>query len=270
MSKFFPQVEDDFESLTGPNIEDTAMSLAEIQEELAAITDLANQGLEFSEKRMDQLLNMQEENEEYQQLVAQENEEWRQSVDEFTFQCLERMRTFIPVDIFGSSFEALIKLGLSTEISKRILQKQCLWLCRMAPAEIARLHESDLYGRYNSTGQSLDIIETAAIHASLPTIFNNDSSGKKLAWRDNIEETLKQMLLDNDNDILPMGKIRSPAYGGLQYGPVKDTTSVRKNIAVSSEGSDAPRTSFEDVCKSHSILKAVLEAGTPNGNNNST
>jgi hypothetical protein len=164
-----------------------------------------------------------------------------------------------------------MRLGLSQEICKRILQKQCMWLCRMSASEIARLHESDLYGRYNSTGQSLDIIETAAIHASLPTIFNNDSSGKKQAWRDNIEETLKQMLLDNDNDILPMGKIRSPAYGGLQYGPVKDTTSVRKNIAVSSEGSDQPRTSFEDVCRSHGILKAVLETdAAPGGYNNST
>ena len=282
MSKFgFASVEDEekgddeFASITGPPISESAvntMTLEDIQAELEELTEQANKGLTFNEKRMDLLLEAQEENEEYQATVAEENQEWRQSVDEFTFQCLERMRTFIPVNIFSSSHDDLGKIGLSGEISKRILQKQCLWLCRMGAAEIARLHESDLYGRYNSTGQGLDIIETAAIHASLPTVFNNDASGKKQAWRTDIEENLKQMLLDNDNDVLPMGKIRSPTYGGLQYGPVKDTTSVRKNIAVSSEGSDQPRTSFEDVCKGSSVLKAVLENpdDIPSGTNNST
>ncbi len=265
----FEEDDNDFTSLTGPPLKEEMMSLEEIQHELAKITDLANQGLRFDEKRMDYLLNMQMENEEYQALVAQENEEWRQSVDEFTFQCLERMRTFIPVNIFSCSYDDLVKCGLPAEIAKRILQKQCLWLCRLSSSEIARLHESDLLGRYNSTGQSLDVIETAAIFASLPTVFNNDATGKKTAWRENIEETLKQMLIDNDNDVLPVGRVRNPAYGGLQFGPVKDTTSVRKTVVVAS-GMDQPRTSFTEVCRTNSIVKAVMESGVPTTSNNNT
>ena len=83
-------------------------------------------------------------------------------------QCLERTRTFIPVNVFSSTQDSLVSMGLSEDLAKRILQRKCLWLVRMSSAEIAGLHHADLYGRFNSTAQHLDIIETAAIYASLP------------------------------------------------------------------------------------------------------
>jgi len=230
-----------------------SLSLKDIQRELKELTDIAHRNIDIDESRYDYLLKAQELNEEYQEMAAEEKAHWRESVFDFAQQCQERTRTFIPVNIFESSLEDLVELGLTVELGKRILQRQCLWLVRMSPAEISRLHDSDLLGRYNSSAQGMDIIETAAIYASLPDRFMFDRNGKKTEWRDNIEENLRQMLLDNDNDELPDAKIRHPDYNGMQFGPVEDIESVRENRIVSSAAYQ-PRRSFLEVCKNHSIL----------------
>lgn len=239
--------------------EEEEMPLDQIQDELDYIIDLANRGEEFDEKRMDFLIRARKNNSEYKLILAKEQEEWRESIREFTIQCLERTRTFVPLEIFDSSNDDLIGLGLSPEIARRILQKQCLWLVRMSPNEISRLHESDLIGRFNSMQQNMDIIETAAIFASLPETFQNDRMNTKHEWKDAIEENLRQMLLDNDEDVLPPGKIRNPAYGGLQFGPIRDVTSTRVVEVVSHEGMDKPRRSFIELCKAHSIINRMKE-----------
>ena len=253
--------EDEYTDFTGPILDDEEcpLSLKEIQDELFAITDAANKGLPFNEKRLDYLLKAQEHNEEYKEIMAEEQAEWRESIQEFTAQCLERTRTFVPLEIFDSSYEDLVNVGLSPELTRRIMQRQCLWLVRMSSDEISKLHISDLHGRYNSLAQHMDIIETAAIFASLPEEFRNDRSGAKREYKDAVEENLRQMLIDNDNDTLPPGKIRNPAYNGLQFGPVKDTTSVRENTAVSSEDSFKPRRSFIEVCRINSIVNKLKD-----------
>jgi hypothetical protein len=148
------------------------MTLEDIQSELQEITELANRGLEFSERRFDYLLKAQSCNIHYRREVEEEKEEWLESIEDFTQQCLERSRTFVPVNIFAASHEGLLAMGLSDDLAKRVLQRKCLWLVRMSRAEIARLHVSDLYNRYNTTAQHLDIIETAAIYASLPKKYD--------------------------------------------------------------------------------------------------
>lgn len=234
-----------------------SFSLKQIQRELRLLTDQAHQGLDIDEARFDYLLKAQEHNEEYKLLLAEERLAWRDSVYEFAEQCLERTRSFVPLNIFESSLENLVALGLTPELSKRILQRQCLWLVRMSKAEIASLHESDLLGRFNSSAQHMDIIETAAIYIALPDTFNGDEQGKKRDWRDRIEENLRRMLQDNDNNQLPEGRIRNPAYDGLQFGPIEDVTSVRAINIVSGRHSHRPRRSFLEVCKTHSILSTV-------------
>ena len=253
---------DEYSDITGNFVEDEeecTMSLREIQAELTSITDAANKGLPFDENRLDYLLKAQSNNEEYIQLMEAEQEEWRESIREFTQQCLERTRTFVPLEIFDMSSDDLLNLGISAELTKRILQRQCLWLVRMSPQEIAKLHISDLQGRYNSLGQHMDIIETAAIFASLPDHFANDRDNSKYEYKQAVEENLRQMLIDNDNDTLPPNKIRNPAYEGLQFGPVKDTSSVRVNQAVSSEDSFKPRRSFIEVCRVNSIVSKLKD-----------
>jgi len=170
----------------------------------------------------------------------------------------------VPVNVFESSADDLVQLGLTPELAKRVLQRQCLWLVRMSKAEIASLHESDLLGRYNSSAQHMDIIETAAIYIALPDRFNGDELGRKAEWRDQVEENLRRMLQDNDNGQLPEGRVRNPAYDGLQFGPVEDVTSVRATNIVSGRHSHRPRRSFMEVCKTHSIL-SVLKAEDPAG-----
>lgn len=246
-----------------------SLTLKQIQKELKKLTDQAHQGIDIDESRFDYLLRAQEHNEEYKLLMAEERLAWRDSVYEFAEQCLERTRSFVPVNVFESSLESLTAIGLSVELAKRILQRQCLWLVRMSKAEIASLHESDLLGRFNSSAQHMDIIETAAIYLALPDSFNGDELGKKRDWRDIIEENLRRMLQDNDNDQLPEGRIRHPAYAGLQFGPIEDVTSVRETNIVSGRHSHRPRRSFLEVCKTHSILSSVNVKAAPDDSDSS-
>jgi len=233
------------------------LTLKQIQKELKKLTDMAHKGIDIDESRFDYLLRAQEHNEEYKLWLAEEKATWRESVYEFAEQCLERTRTFVPVNVFESSIEDLIHLGLTPELAKRVLQRQCLWLVRMSKAEIASLHESDLLGRYNSSAQLMDIIETAAIYIALPERFNGDELGRKAEWRDRIEENLRRMLQDNDDGQLADGRLRNAAYEGMQFGPVEDVTSVRATNIISGRHSHRPRRSFMEVCKNHSILSAV-------------
>jgi hypothetical protein len=233
------------------------LTLKQIQKELKKLTDMAHQGIGIDESRFDYLLRAQEHNEEYKLQVAEERAAWRDSVYDFAEQCLERTRSFVPLNIFESTQESLIAIGLSPELAKRVLQRQCLWLTRMSKTEIATVHESDLVGRFNSSAQLMDIIETAAIYIALPDKFNADESGRKAEWRDNVEENLRRMLQDNDNGQLPEGRIRHPAYNGLQFGPIEDVTSVRETNIVSGRHSHRPRRSFLEVCKQHSILSSA-------------
>ena len=48
----------------------------------------------------------------------------------------------------------------------RLKQKHALKLLRMSEAYIASLHIVELSGRFNSQGQGLDIVETAAIYGT--------------------------------------------------------------------------------------------------------
>lgn len=83
-----------------------------------------------------------------------------------------------------------------------------------------------------------------------------------------VEGLIKKMLLDNENETLPEDKIRAPVYEGLQFGPIKDTTSVRENKAVSSDGMSKPRRSYLDLCRSNSILFKAQKASASNDSNN--
>jgi hypothetical protein len=233
------------------------MSLIEIQKELRDLTEQAHRGVDINETRFDLLLRAQANNPEYKQIIDQEKLAWRESVEEFSQHCLERTRSFIPVNIFQSSQEDLIGLGIQAELAKRIIQRQCLWLVRMAKVEIARLHESDLMGRFNSIGQQLDIIETAAIYATLPDKFSADPSNKKQSWRDQVEDNLRQMLLENDRGNLGDNRRRHPTYEGRQFGPIEDLISVRENKITS--GKSDSRKSFVDVCKKYSIIGKMKE-----------
>jgi hypothetical protein len=63
------------------------------------------------------------------------------------------------------------------------------------------------------------------------------------------------MLLMNDKDELPPGKIRNAVYTGLQYGPIKDMESVRENHIIEASDITASHKDFKELCSSNSILR---------------
>lgn len=240
---------------TGKSIS-KCMSLTDILGELESIMNAAKSGEPYDEKRIDFLIKAQEENPEYQSLIAAEYELWKTSINPYITECLNITRSYISPTIFTSTSDTLLELGISSDISKRILQKQCLWLVRMGHEEIARLHEADLNNRYAVTSQMLDIVELSAIYAALPERFVNDQMGKKIEWRDQIESSLKKMLIEKENGTLPKGKIRAPCYNSdSEYGPISDLISVRNvEIISGSNPHTGPRRSFQEVCKRHSLF----------------
>eukprot|EP01038_Epipyxis_sp_PR26KG_P010063 gene10063-13523_t len=240
--------------------------LADIEHELDNITEKVNKGMVYDEKRLDYLLQLREKHPQYIARMEIEHEDWLESVEQFIYHCQERMRSFVPVEVFSCNKETLFSIGISKEISKRILQKQCLWLVRMSTAEIARLHLYDLLGRYNSAGQNLDIIETAAVFASLPDHFSFDDDGKKKEWRDQMEMNLKKMLSDHENGVLPEHKVRSPAYNGLQYGPIRDSSTVREyRVTATSDGMFKRDKSYMTLCAGITDRNSS-KPDTPNSN----
>lgn len=250
---------DDFDYVAGRSIDEefANMTLEDIQSEILTLHDLAESGEKIDEKRFDKLIKAQEEHPEYQEYIAEERMYWRESIIDFCDLCLERTRSFVPVNIFDCSQEDLVNQGLPVDLARRILQRQCLWLVRMSQEEIARLHESDLLGRFNSLQQNLDIMETAAIYYSLPDEFKHDTKERKIGWKNAVEDNLRRMLLDNDNDELPPARIRNPAYNGKQTGPFKDTTTVRQVEVVKGDTGMIQRRSFIDVCQGNSLISRM-------------
>jgi len=244
-----------------------SMSLQDILDELTVLYDRAGRGLHYDEARLELLQGLQESNAEYREQVAAEQEAWRRSVDAFLCESLLRMRSYVPPDIFSTTIEALLHLGLTPELARRVLTKKCLWLTRMSMDEIARLHEADLNGRFSTQGENLDLVELAAIYASLPERFVNDRLCKKVEWRDGIERTLRDWLGSEEAPgCVPDGRARHDMYEAFldDTGPVRDTTTVREVDVVSSAGSQGPRNSFQEVCKRHSILRRRSFAGDGN------
>jgi hypothetical protein len=122
--------------------------LDEIQAELTTITEAVHAGRPFDEKRLDYLLLCMNYNEDYIREKEEEARQWRDRMDVFSQECLSTMRGFVPPHIFSASLASLKDIdGLSEPLAKRLLNKKCLWLVRMDPEDILKLHEADLLNR---------------------------------------------------------------------------------------------------------------------------
>lgn len=141
------------------------------------------------------------------------------------------------------------------------------------------MHEADFMGRYNTS--LLDVVESAAVYEALPTEFANDVRGKKRAFREELELSLRKMLLEKQSGSLPAGKLRNSAYRDApNKGPIRDRTTMHRMHVTRSTGSlldgfvlssifshvsmiiyilaaHMPRRSFTEVCREHSIFNAV-------------
>eukprot|EP01033_Poteriospumella_lacustris_P012175 gene12174-8709_t len=187
--------------------------LENIQEELQGLFAKANQGEPYDEGRMDYLLMCLENNPDYIQKKEEEQRQWREENTAFAKQCYDEMLAFVPPDIFSASISRLRdEYKFSTDFAKRLITKKCLWLIRCEMADIEKLHEADLMGRFTFEAQGLDVVELAALFAATPEKFSSDSTGRKQTWRNNLEFSLKKLLTDKAQGRLEKKKIRNPLY----------------------------------------------------------
>lgn len=187
--------------------------LENIQEELQGLFAKANQGEPYDEGRMDYLLMCLENNPDYIQKKEEEQRQWREENIAFAKQCYDEMLAFVPPDIFSASISRLRdEYKFSADFAKRLISKKCLWLIRCEMADIEKLHEADLMGRFTFEAQGLDVVELAALFAATPEKFSSDSTGRKQTWRNNLEFSLKKLLTDKAQGRLEKKKIRNPLY----------------------------------------------------------
>jgi hypothetical protein len=129
---------------------------------------------------VDYLLMCMDQNPEFQQEKELETRKWREDIMEYATECLNIMRGFIPPHVFDASAAHLEKEGMSKDLVKRITTKKCLWLIRCSSHDIGKMHIAELMGRFNPEAQGLDIVETAALYAIIPSKFaNDDANGSK-------------------------------------------------------------------------------------------
>ena len=203
--------------------------LPEIQAELATIFEKINSEQPYDEQRMDFLLMCMENNPVYMAEKAEIARLWREEMSTYTQECLQTMRGFVPGHIFESSLQSLTQTdGLTMDLAKRLLSKKCLWLVRMCVVDIERIHEVDLMGRFNPIAQNLDIVELAAIFASVPEKFLNDPTGRKTQWRLNLENALREMDKQRKTGSLVGAKARNPCYKKQTVAPFAQRNTMKR------------------------------------------
>jgi hypothetical protein len=214
--------------------------LEQLKAEIDAIITRLNNGLDYDEQRLDYLLACLDVNPDF--IIEQQEIErkWREDIAEFSLECLQEMRGYISSKIFLTTLEELRdQAHYSIALCMRILQKKCLWLIRMHPHDIARLHIADIESKFNPIGQNLDVVEFTSIHASLPIEFANDVGGRKAIWRKSVEKVLKEMISKKNAGVLSKAMIRNDAYKGNLPAFAGRGSLHKIEIAKRSEDSDA-------------------------------
>ena len=128
------------------------------------------------------------------------------------------MKKIVPASANKSSYIKIsVRLGLPIGLATRITTKKCLWLIKMDPETIKKIHIADLRGKYSYQSQNLDIVELAAIYMSLPDKFENDSGNYKKILRTELEETLKLKYKEYSTGKLKQASVRNPVYKGVFF-----------------------------------------------------
>ena len=159
---------------------------------------------------------------------------WKHKVDQYLHVCLHSMREYIPPSIFGDTIQSLMEeQGYSKALAKRLCDKKCLWLCRINTTDISKMHMYDLQSMFHPLNHSLDVVELAAIYASLPDVFDKDVDDEKLKWKLSIMDRLKELISKSENGTLPSDLIRNIAYKNQVPGFVgRQTLHALKKVRV--------------------------------------
>lgn len=138
---------------------------------------------------------------------------WQQENKPLNEAALRAMRGLVPEDIKECSLVELQTRGLPKSFAKRLWDKKALWLLRMHPDDIKKLHQADLRGKY--ANQGLDIREMRAIWCCLPSEFDNDGDGKKAEWKFNFRQKLEELTVKESEKRLSRPETRNVAYKGM-------------------------------------------------------
>ena len=121
---------------------------------------------------------------------------WEEKERPLCVAALRRQRSLTPLHIAEKSTDDLIELGLTKAAATRLRQKKALWLVRMHPNNVRKMHVADLRSKFATQG--LDIVEMRAVWASLPDEFDNDGDGKKEEWKRQIRTKLTEMSIKEE------------------------------------------------------------------------
>jgi hypothetical protein len=189
--------------------------LSELKQEIDRLIEKINNNQISDEetKRLDYLLICLEKNPEHIEEQQNQLQLWLVNSLPFIEESVVTMRGLIPPDIFYCSITTLrSQYHMSPALSKRIFDKKCLWLIRMAPNHISKLHEADLLNKYSYQAQNLDLTELTALYGCLPNEFINDGFGKKKKYKSDLLIEIRRMVILHSNNKLPPNKIRNPCY----------------------------------------------------------
>ncbi|CAM9330455.1 unnamed protein product, partial [Scytosiphon promiscuus] len=141
---------------------------------------------------------------------AAEEQAWETENAQENNEALRLMKTFVPPNIFHAGLDGLRGGGLPPALAKRIFDRKVLWLIRAPQGMVSRTHVVELKSKF--LANDLDIVESRALHACLPSKFENDADGAKTGWRAGFRKRLKELLDKEAGGRLKPAEVRRPVY----------------------------------------------------------
>ena len=130
-------------------------------------------------------------------------------------EALALVRGLVPSDLSSGgsvSVERLVDAGLPVKVAHRVSRTRALWLTRVHPDEIAKMHASDLVNTRATV--TLDLVEARAVwRQCLRAPFaDHDSDGRKRAWFEELERRVRTLVSkEAEGDLSPKDSCH-PAY----------------------------------------------------------
>ena len=130
-------------------------------------------------------------------------------------EALALIRGLVPSDLSSGgsvSVERLVDAGLPVKVAHRVSRTRALWLTRVHPDEIAKMHASDLVNTRATV--TLDLVEARAVwRQCLRAPFaDHDSDGRKRAWFEELERRVRTLVSkEAEGDLSPKDACH-PAY----------------------------------------------------------
>ncbi|CAM9108270.1 unnamed protein product, partial [Pylaiella littoralis] len=200
--------------------------------------------------------------------LAAEEQAWVMENEPKNNEALHLMKTFVPPNIFHAGLDGLRGGGLPPALAKRIFDRKVLWLIRAPDGVVSKTHVVELKSKF--VANDLDIVESRALHACLPSTFENDADGAKTAWRVGFRKRLKELLSKEAKGQLKPAEVRRPVYKDLIQGPFDPDQPAEEQETMRSGAFDASekpvvggKLSSSKIAVIGEVLAAKLKSASP-------